>query len=296
MRVERTGCEIRNGTVESRSNGFVSRFAIIAGRPPQSGAVSACDQTVDYTVGSRILRFQNCPGTCIMKSAAVFARLSLAAVFALTIPAILTAQDSPDHPEQALLDSYQFRQIGPFRGGRSAAVCGASGQPDEVLTWGLPAVVSGGRTTPVPHARNISDGFFGGSIGAVEVAPSNPNIIYVGGGEVTVRGNVSHGYGMWKSYDAGKTWTQIGLTDSRRIPRVRVHPHDPDTVWVAALGHLYGPNNERGVYKTTDGGKTWRQVLFVDEEVGACDLVVDPGNPRVLYASMWENPENALLS
>ncbi|MEM7454710.1 MAG: glycosyl hydrolase [Planctomycetota bacterium] len=221
-----------------------------------------------------------------MKFAAELARLSLAAVFALTIPALLSAQESPDHPEQALLDSYEFRQIGPFRGGRSAAVCGVRGNQ---MRYYMGAAGGGVWKTDDAGStwRNISDGFFGGSVGAVEVAPSNPNIIYVGGGEVTVRGNVSHGYGMWKSYDAGKTWTQIGLTDSRRIPRVRVHPHDPDTVWVAALGHLYGPNNERGVYKTTDGGKTWRRVLFVDEEVGACDLVVDPGNPRVLYASMW---------
>ncbi len=135
--------------------------------------------------------------------------------------------------------------------------------------------------------ENISDGFFGGSIGAVEVSPSNPNVIYVGGGEVTVRGNVSHGYGMWKSVDAGKTWKFIGLEDSRRIPRIRIHPTNPDVVYAAVLGHLYGPNQERGVFKSVDGGTTWKRVLFANEDAGAVDLVIDPGNPDVLYAATW---------
>ena len=136
--------------------------------------------------------------------------------------------------------------------------------------------------------ENISDGYFGGSVGAIEVAPSDPNIIYVGGGEVTVRGNVSHGYGMWKSYDGGQTWTQSGLPDSRRIPRIRVHPTNPDIVYAAVLGHLHGPNQERGVYRSRDGGTTWQRILFASEEAGAVDLVIDPNNPRVLYASMWK--------
>ncbi len=119
------------------------------------------------------------------------------------------------------------------------------------------------------------------------VSESDPNVIYVGGGEKTVRGNVSHGDGVWKSTDAGKTWKHVGLADTRHIPRIRIHPKNPDLVYVAALGHLFGPNKERGVYRSKDGGATWKQVLFVNDEVGAVDLALDPTNPRVLYASTW---------
>ena len=104
---------------------------------------------------------------------------------------------------------------------------------------------------------------------------------------MTVRGNVSHGDGMWKSEDAGKTWKSIGLRDTRHIPRVRIHPKNPDLVYVAALGHLFGPNEERGVYRSKNGGKTWERILFVNNEVGACDLILDPNNPRIIYASTW---------
>ena len=135
--------------------------------------------------------------------------------------------------------------------------------------------------------KNISDGYFGGSIGAVAVSEWDPNVIYVGGGEVTVRGNVSHGSGMWKSTDAGKTWKSIGLTDSHHIPRVRIHPRNPDLVYAAVMGHLHGPNEQRGVFRTKDGGETWEKILYIDEEVGAVDLVMDPNNPRILYASSW---------
>ena len=135
---------------------------------------------------------------------------------------------------------------------------------------------------------NISDGYFGGSIGAVTVCPSNPNIIYVGGGEVSVRGNVSHGNGVWKSTDGGKTWKHMGLEDSRRIPRIRVHPTNPDIVYVAAMGHLFGPNEQRGVFRSTDGGKNWKRVLFANDEAGAVDLQLDPNNPDILFASTWK--------
>ena len=191
-----------------------------------------------------------------------------------------------EDPNEQLIESLKFRQIGPFRGGRSAACCGVRGNP---MLYYMGAAGGGVWKTADAGStwENISDGFFGGSVGAIEVAPSDPNIIYVGGGEVTVRGNVSHGYGMWKSYDAGKTWKQIGLTDSRRIPRVRVHPHNPNIVYAAVLGHLYGPNQERGVYKSIDGGETWKRVLFANEDAGAVDLIIDPGNPRILYASTW---------
>ena len=186
-----------------------------------------------------------------------------------------------------LISQLEYRCIGPFRGGRSAAVCGVRNNPMLFYFGG-----AGGGVWRTEDAgstwENITDGYFGGSIGAVTVAPSDPNTIYVGGGEVTVRGNVSHGDGVWKSQDAGKTWKHIGLEDSQTIPRIVVHPTDPNIVYVAALGHLYGPNQQRGVFRSTDGGENWERILFVNDEAGAVDLVIDPANPRVLFASTWK--------
>jgi len=178
-----------------------------------------------------------------------------------------------------------FRNIGPFRGGRSAAVTGIPGEP----TIGFFGSTGGGvwKTTDGGQTwSNLSDGFFGGSIGAVAVSSWDPNVLYAGGGEVTVRGNVSSGTGMWKSVDGGKTWTDVGLKDSRHIPRITIHPRNPDLVYAAVLGHLYGPNEERGIFRSQDGGETWERILFVSNEAGAVDLVMDPGNPRILYASI----------
>ncbi len=226
-------------------------------------------------------------GMMAMKNKFLFLALSFGILAVGVVPQFSFAQEAAEDVDKILFDSLKFRSIGPFRGGRSAAVSGVRGKP---MLYYMGAAGGGvWRTEDAGSTwNNISDGFFGGSIGAVAVAPSDPNIIYVGGGEVTVRGNVSHGYGMWKSYDAGKTWKQIGLKDSRRIPRIRIHPSDPDTVYVAALGHLHGPNQERGVFKSTDGGENWKKVLFASEDAGAVDLVIDPGNPRVLYASTWK--------
>lgn len=198
----------------------------------------------------------------------------------------LSAQDPPADPQQSFFDSLAFRSIGPYRGGRSAAAAGVPGNP---MLYYMGAAGGGVWKTDDAGSswENISDGFFGGSIGAVEVAPSNPNVIYVGGGEVSVRGNVSHGYGMWKSVDAGNSWKNIGLKDSRRIPRIRIHPTNPDVVYAAVLGHLFGPNQERGVFKSVDGGENWKKVLFASEDAGAVDLIIDPGNPNVLYAATW---------
>lgn len=180
----------------------------------------------------------------------------------------------------------QWREVGPYRGGRSAAVEGVPSQPNTYyfgsVGGGVWKTMDGGESW-----MPISDGYFGGSIGAVAVAESDPNIVYVGGGEKTVRGNVSHGDGMWKSMDAGKTWTQIGLKESRHIPRVRIHPRNPDLVYAAVLGHLFGPSSERGVYRTKDGGRTWERILFANENAGAIDLILDPTNPRVIYAATW---------
>ncbi len=135
--------------------------------------------------------------------------------------------------------------------------------------------------------KNISDGYFGGSIGAVEVAPNDPLVLYVGTGESTLRGNVSEGHGMWKSTDGGRTWQFIGLKDSRHIARILIHPKNHNIVYVAAVGHLFGPNEERGIFKTTDGGKTWEKILYVNRNVGAADIVMDPTNPNILFASTW---------
>ena len=191
-----------------------------------------------------------------------------------------------DQYPEALYSSMQYRLIGPFRGGRSAAVTGVPNKPNlfyfGATGGGVWKTEDGGRSW-----GNISDGFFGGSIGAIEVAQSDPNIIYVGGGEKTLRGNVSSGYGVWKTEDAGKTWTSAGLSKSRHIPRIKIHPKNPNIVYAAVLGNIYKPTEERGVYKSTDGGKTWRKTLFVNSNAGAVDLMLDPNNPRVLYASTW---------
>jgi len=186
----------------------------------------------------------------------------------------------------SLYNKLHYRLVGPFRGGRSAAVTGIPGKPTlfymGATGGGVWRTTDGGSTW-----ENISDGYFGGSIGAVAVSQSDNNVIYVGGGEVTVRGNVSHGYGMWKSLDAGKTWKQIGLENSRHIPRIAIHPENPDLVYAAVMGDLYQSTEERGVYRSKDGGKTWEKILFANANAGAVDLCMDPNNPRVLFASTW---------
>ena len=182
--------------------------------------------------------------------------------------------------------SVQYRSIGPFRGGRSAAAVGVPNQ-SKVFYFGATGGGVWKTTDGGVTYKNISDGYFGGSIGSVAVAPSDPNVLYVGGGEVTVRGNVSSGKGVWKSVDAGSTWTYSGLPNSRHIPRMVIHPQNPDIVYAAVLGDLYKPNNDRGVYKSIDGGKSWKKILFSDVQAGAVELVMDPSNPRHLYASTW---------
>ncbi|HXY23804.1 MAG TPA: hypothetical protein VEI73_04090 [Candidatus Acidoferrum sp.] len=189
--------------------------------------------------------------------------------------------------DENALKGMKWRQIGPFRGGRALAVAGVAGDPETyyfgAVAGGVWKTVNGGLTwTPLTDKTGIM------SIGAIAVAPSDPNVIYVGTGESCIRGNISYGDGMYKSMDGGKTWSHIGLEDSQHIARIAVHPQNPDIVFVAALGHAYGPNDTRGVFRSNDGGKTWQKVLFKDNKTGAIDLVFDPNNPHILFAALWE--------
>ena len=206
--------------------------------------------------------------------------LGLAWLFFSPAPAASADWDSDQ------LESVEWREVGPYRGGRSAAVTGIP-QDRETFYFGS----TGGGVWKTHNGggawENVTDGFFGGSIGAVAVSSWDPNVIYVGMGEKTVRGNVSHGDGVWKSSDAGRSWAAAGLPDSRHISRIRIHPKNPDLVYAAVMGHLFGPNPQRGVYRSDDGGKNWERVLYVNDQAGAVDLAMDPTNPRVLYATTW---------
>lgn len=188
--------------------------------------------------------------------------------------------------DEKLYNALEWRSIGPFRGGRSATVTGVPGKPTLFYMGstggGVWRTTDGGSTW-----ENISDGFFGGSIGSVAVSEWDNNVIYVGGGECTVRGNVSYGEGIWKTTDAGKTWTHVGLKNSRHVVRIRIHPKNPDLVYAAVLGDLFKSSEERGVYRSEDGGKNWKRILFSNADAGAMDLCMDPNNARILYASTW---------
>lgn len=194
---------------------------------------------------------------------------------------------TPIKEAESFTKELKFRLIGPFRGGRSAAVTG-SYKNKNVFYFGATGggvwkTLDGGS-----NWKNISDGFFGSSIGAVAIAPSDESIIYVGEGENSMRGNVSEGLGgVWRSDNGGKTWRNLGLKDGRHIIRLIIHPKNPDIVWAAVMGHLFGPNLERGIFKTIDGGKNWKKVLFVNDQTGVSDLVMEPGNTDVLYAGTW---------
>ncbi|UKN03256.1 glycosyl hydrolase [Paracrocinitomix mangrovi] len=207
--------------------------------------------------------------------------LSFALIFFSTILSI--AQETS---YSQISNALEFRCIGPFRGGRSAAVTGVPGKP---MTFYMGS--TGGGVWKTENGgnswKNISDGYFGGSIGSIAVSKSNNSVLYVGGGEVTVRGNVSYGYGMYKSVNGGRSWTHIGLEKSRHIPRICIDPFNPEIVYAAVLGDLYKSTEERGVYKSVDGGKNWNKVLFSNKDAGAVDLVMDPEDPNILYASTW---------
>jgi photosystem II stability/assembly factor-like uncharacterized protein len=185
------------------------------------------------------------------------------------------------------LNTLKWRELGPYRGGRSVAVAGSVARPKEYYM----GTAGGGVFKSLDGGQSwapVTDKYFGGTIGAIAIASSNPDIVYVGGGEFPIRGNVSHGDGVWKSTDAGKTWTSLGLAATRQISRVRVHPTNPDLVYVAAQGNVWTPTSERGVYRSKDGGKSWDRILFRNDSTGAADLVMDPSNPSVLYAAFWQ--------
>ncbi|MBT8312692.1 MAG: glycosyl hydrolase, partial [Flavobacteriaceae bacterium] len=193
--------------------------------------------------------------------------------------------------DETLYQGISWRQLGPFRGGRAGTVSGVLNNPNLYYMG-----TAGGGVWKTEDAGStwscISDGYFGGSIGTIAVSESDPNILYVGEGEQTLRGNVSSGNGMWKSMDAGKSWEFIGLEGSEHIARIRIHPRDPNLIYVAVIGNLWIPNKTRGVYRSRDGGQSWERILYVSDKAGAGDLVMDPNNPRILYASTWQMKRN----
>jgi photosystem II stability/assembly factor-like uncharacterized protein len=221
-------------------------------------------------------------------------RASLLTLLFIVSIAVVPLQASPDSGqastpriEEKMLQELRWRSIGPHRGGRSLAVTGVRGQP-ELFYFGS---VDGGvwRTNDAGRTWNpIFDSQPIGSIGAIAVAPSNPAVIYVGSGEADMRSDIAYGNGIYKSSDAGKSWKHIGLTDSRQIARILVDPANPENVFVAALGHAYGPNSERGVFHSKDGGNTWQRILFHDENTGAIDLAFEPGNTNTVYAALLQ--------
>ena len=216
------------------------------------------------------------------------AMLCLTVIFLLSVALVDGQQQGAQQPGD-LVKTLQWRSIGPYRGGRSTAVTGVASQP-MVFYYGATGGGVWKTTDGGINWESVSDGsvFGTGSVGAIALSDSDPNTIYVGMGESAIRGNVSHGDGVYKSNDAGKTWKKVGLEDSRQISRIRVHPKNPEIVYVAAQGHVWGPNQQRGIFRSKDGGKTWEKVLFRSDKAGACDLVIDPGNPNVLYAGLWE--------
>jgi len=220
------------------------------------------------------------------KAALVWAAV-LAAVLVTALASGPAAAQQQDSDLMKLYGGMKWRLIGPYRGGRVLAVTGVPGDPNVyyfgAVAGGVWKTTDAGSTwQPLFDKEPIS------SIGSIAVAESDPNVIYVGTGEACIRGNISFGDGVYKSTDGGKTWQNVGLRDTRHIGHIIVHPRDPNIVFVAALGHAYGPNPERGIFRSTDGGKTWEKVLYKDEKTGGIDITFDRANPRILFAALWE--------
>ena len=215
-------------------------------------------------------------------------RLVLISVLVSLFPLLHPRSAEGQGYDSTLYNALEWRMIGPYRGGRSTAVAGHADQPYIYYFGGTGGGVwktnDGGMTWfPTTDSTRMA-----GSIGAIAVAPSDPNVVYVGTGESPPRGNVSPGNGVYRSTDAGKTWTPIGLADAGQVGHIVVHPNDNDLVYVAVLGHIFGPNEQRGLFRSQDGGRTWERVLYRDENAGAIDLAMDPTNPRILYAALWQ--------
>jgi photosystem II stability/assembly factor-like uncharacterized protein len=224
-----------------------------------------------------------------MRSLVTFLSFGLASApslaFILLMPCLASAAGSDINP--ALLQGMKWRQIGPFRGGRVVAVSGVPGDP---ATWYFGGVAGGvWKSTDVGSSwKPVFDDQKISSIGAIAVAESDHNVVYAGSGEACPRGNISYGDGVYKSVDAGRTWKNVGLRDTRHIGAVIVHPKNADIVLVAGLGHAFGPNEERGVFRSADGGRTWTKVLYKDQDTGAIDVAFDPENPNIVFASLWQ--------
>jgi photosystem II stability/assembly factor-like uncharacterized protein len=229
-----------------------------------------------------------------VKASPSFVRFFVSAlIFLFLISGAVHAQQAANSPAAPAIDpkSYsgmKWRLVGPFRGGRALSVVGVPSQPNTyyfgAVAGGVWKTTDGGVSWDPLFDKQTTTS----SIGSIAVADSDPNVLYVGTGEACIRGNISFGDGVYRSNDAGKTWTNTGLKDTRHIGKVIIHPTNPEVVFVAALGHAYGTNTERGIFRTRDGGKTWEKVLYLDDRTGGIDIVFDPKNPHILFAAMWE--------
>ena len=213
--------------------------------------------------------------------------LGIIIVTAATIPVPARQGTAAEAGHSKLFSEMRWRAIGPLRAGRTKAVAGVPSQPFTfyigMVNGGVWRTTNAGRTwTPIFDDQPT------GSIGSIAVAPSDPNVVYVGSGEGLQRPDLAIGDGMYKSTDAGRTWTHLGLRDTQQIARVEVDPKNPNRVFVAALGHPYGPNEERGIFRSTDGGRTFQKVLYRGENIGGKDVDIDPSDPNIVYATLFE--------
>ena len=218
-----------------------------------------------------------------LNSLKAFCRIAVCGAF-FVIPGVLSSAQTFD---SKLFQEMRWREIGPYRGGRTRALAGVPSQPNVFYI----AQVNGGvwKSTDYGQTWNpIFDSADTGSVGSIAVAPSDPKVIYVGSGEGLQRPDLSVGDGIYKSTDAGRTWVHLGLRDGQQIPKIVVDPRDPNRLFVAVLGHPYGPNTERGLFLSTDGGQTFEKVLYKDQNTGANDVALDPSNPDIVYTSFWE--------